>query len=850
MNDASKAQIQAADPLKSTWLTANAGSGKTRVLTDRVARLLLRGVRPESILCLTYTKAAASEMQNRLFKTLGSWAMLPDKDLALSLQALDEELRGDLDRARTLFASAVEAPGGLKIQTIHSFCSKTLRQFPLEAGVNPQFKELDDAARSELIKSVLQEMASANPAILARVNDAYSGQDLRDLAKDIASCAPDFEHHTNRKGIFEALGLDPGMKSSTVTQEAVSTSDIIFLKSLVPTLRALGSTTDQNLATSFEQLDDEVSLHNLLVLENCLLTKETTDPPFAVKKSPPTKKVKEDTNFAPVLPQFVAIAKRVETARQKRIALETAEHATLLNDFARSFLPRYEAAKAKSGCLDFDDLIRKTRALLTSRSLSWVLFRLDSRIDHILVDEAQDTSPDQWDIVGALADELAAGDPDRNRTLFVVGDKKQSIYSFQGADADGFDAREEGFRKQLEGGPGLAKGDLLFSFRSSPAILSVVDAVFTNPDGPKAGQGHRAFHNAMPGRVDLWPLVPPTDKEEELLWYDASLRTVGADTLHQLADGLADHIARLVETGSIQGENGEWRRISAGDIMVLVQRRSALFDKIIASCKRKGIPIAGADRLKVGSELAVRDILALLSFLVLPEDDLSLAAALRSPLFGWSEGELFELAANRPSGHFLWQALRGKEQEHPRTVDVLLKLRDRVDFERPFELIQTILTTFDGRKNLLQRLGSEAEDGINELVNQALRYEDVSVPTLTGFLANTRAAEMDVKRETEAGGNLLRVMTVHGSKGLESPIVILPDTVQAPRTNRQRIIKGPGLVPMLTRGQGKSTPEMRAIYKGLQAADEAERDRLLYVAMTRAERWLIVCGAQTSAKGT
>ena len=133
---ATESQVRAADPMASTWLSANAGSGKTKVLTDRVALLLLNGVAPENILCLTYTKAAAAEMQNRLFQLLGDWAMKDDKALHENLSKIGSDQQQDqnkLRHARTLFARAIETPGGLKIQTIHSFCASLLRRFPLEA---------------------------------------------------------------------------------------------------------------------------------------------------------------------------------------------------------------------------------------------------------------------------------------------------------------------------------------------------------------------------------------------------------------------------------------------------------------------------------------------------------------------------------------------------------------------------------------------------------------------------------------------------------------------------------------------------------------------------------------------
>lgn len=847
MDDATQAQNRAARPSLSTWLTANAGSGKTRVLTNRVARLLLNGVEPESILCLTYTTAAASEMQNRLFETLGAWAMLQDEALGEALAQLGEREVSDLARARTLFASAIEAPGGLKIQTIHSFCSKILRQFPLEAGVNPKFREMDEADQSDLIRTVIETIATDQPNVLSQVQRAYSGEAIQDLARDVAKHSERFESPLDRAAIFQDFDLSPDETMDHIAETALSGGDIEFLKSLIPVLLQSGKDRDTKLAQAFASLPRDPDRSALAILEASLLTKGDAANPFACKLDIPTKSVRENAPFAPVLPQFHSIGGRIEHARRRRIALENAEHTHALHAFARAFLPRYQAAKGDAGVLDFDDLIQRTKQLLTTRSLQWVLYRLDARIDHVLVDEAQDTSPSQWDIIKALTEEMIAGDTGRNRTLFVVGDKKQSIYSFQGADAAGFDARGTAFGEQLANGPGMAKGELLHSFRSSPAILDVVDSVFARKDGTGDATRHRAFHETMPGRVDLWPLVQRAEKEAERPWYDISQRTVDSNAQHQLAVMIAEHIKALLETGTIQGKDGQFQRIQPCDIMVLVQRRSVLFDKIIAACKTRKLPIAGADRLRVGSELAVRDVLALLSFLALPEDDLSLAAALRSPLFGWSESDLFDLAAQRAPNTFLWQELRNRRADFPETLDSLTLLRERVDFARPYELIHLILTQLRGRERLLQRLGPEAEDGIDELMNQALRYEATHVPSLTGFLAVAQASEITVKRETETGGNLIRVMTVHGAKGLESPVVILPDTTFARPRAAQTIINGPKDIATLSQSIDKCTPQMQSAKDVQRNADAAERDRLLYVAMTRAEKWLIVCGVQPAA---
>ncbi len=841
-DDATRAQIRAARPDRSTWLTANAGSGKTRVLTNRVARLLLRGEEPQNILCLTYTTAAASEMQNRLFKTLGHWAMLGDAALRDELRALGEDPPEDLSRARTLFASAIEAPGGLKIQTIHSFCARVLRQFPLEAGVNPQFTEMDDSAQTTLMRDVITKIATHQTSLLARIRRGYSGDDITNLAKDIAKNAESFDPPKARAEIFAAFGVDPGQTFEKLIAETLSNQDIAFLKSLIPVLDT-GKSTDIALAEVFAGLPETPTLSALQRLEDALLTKGGAKLPFSLKLSP-TKDLRESARFAPFLPEYVGIGERVEAARRTRIALDAAETTDALHRFAEAFLPLYQQAKTAQGMLDFDDLIRRTRDLLTSRSLQWVLYRLDGRIDHILVDEAQDTSPAQWDVIGALSGEIVAGHSERERTLFIVGDKKQSIYSFQGADAEGFDARGKAFRQSLSGGPGMAVGELLHSFRSAPAILDCVDAVFSTDSGAGDPTRHSAFRDTMPGRVDLWDLIPRAEKEDEPPWYDPRPRTVANDATHQLAEKVAEYISDLLRSGTIQGKDGSWRRILPGDIMILVQRRSALFDKIISACKARDLDIAGADVLKLGSELAVRDILALLSFLTLPENDLALATALRSPLLGWSEGELYDLAAHRPDKAFLWQALRDRRTEFAPTFDVLTSLRHRVDHARPFELINAILTEFGGRQRLLRRIGQEAEDGIDELLNQALAFEIGNVPTLTGFLETTQASDISVKRQSDASGNLLRVMTVHGAKGLESPIVILPDTTSGPARAGQYVAKGPDGIATLTQGRDRSPPEMQEVLDARKQAEQAERDRLLYVAMTRAEKWLIVCGAQ------
>ncbi|WP_371055846.1 double-strand break repair helicase AddA [Rhodosalinus sp. K401] len=850
---ASQRQVEAAAPDFSTWLAANAGSGKTRVLTDRVARLLLGGTAPESILCLTYTKAAASEMQNRLFERLGEWAMLEDAALRDELAKLGEEgrlNRARLRRARTLFARAIEAPGGLKIQTIHAFCAGLLRRFPLEAGVTPGFTEMEDRAGALLRAEIVERMAegpdaSAVETLAGQVDDGA----LEGLTTEIVKHREGFVRALGWDDALALFGLPPGTDAASIEARVFLGGERALLDALIPALLESGG-NDEKAGQRLAAIDS-LGLASLPALEDAFLYGAGARAPFAAKiGSFPTKRVQNGA-FAPHMPALEAFMQRVEAAREPRLALEAARRTHALHAFARPFLETLEAEKQRRGWLDFDDLILHARRLLSDEAVAdWVLFRLDGGLDHILVDEAQDTSPEQWAVIELLAREFTAGEgarPDAGRSLFVVGDKKQSIYSFQGADPGAFDRMQAEFARRLRGSDRpLQSLTLDHSFRSSPAILRAVDATFEGrvEAGFSGGEPHIAFKKDMPGRVDLWPVVPRAEKPEEEPWYAPVDRTGEAHHAVRLARRIADAIHDMIESRApvaraAKGAPG-WRLgpVRPGDIMVLVQRRSELFHEIIGACKARGLPVAGADRLKLGAELAVRDLGAVLQVLDLPEDDLSLAAALRSPLFGLSEQELFDLAHRRHERH-LWQALTRRRTEFPEAYAILDDLMAEAEFLRPYDLIERILIRHDGRRRLIGRLGPEAQDGIDALLGQALAYERGEVPSLTGFLQWMQADDQEIKRQMDAAGDRIRVMTVHGAKGLEAPVVILPDSGKRDIRLRDRLVADGGDV--LWAMPADAAPDrLRAAREAAIAAQEAERDRLLYVAMTRAESWLIV----------
>jgi len=849
MSEAHAAQIRAARPAASTWVAANAGSGKTRVLTDRVARLLLAGAEPARILCLTYTRAAAAEMATRLFATLGEWAMLPDADLAAALRELGEEARdlspARLARARTLFARALETPGGLKIQTIHAFCDALLRRFPLEAGVSPQFAVLEDRQARALRAEILDALAAREAPELAEAARYMPADDPDPLLVEIAARRAAFAAPFDPDDLAAAIGHDPGAAPDAHLARALDPDPRPLLAALAGVM-ATGKITDQRCAAAFAAALPRSDAELLETLERQLLTGPGAGDPYTARTGKvPTKDLRAaHPDLAEALD---ALMSRVEAARPLRLARAAFEKAAALNRFARVWLAALDARKAALGLLDFDDLIERASALLARPDVAaWVLWRLDGGLDHILVDEAQDTSPAQWRVIEAISAEFFAGEGARGatrRTIFVVGDEKQSIYSFQGADPAAFGAMRDRFGRMLgDMGDALAACDLLYSFRSAWPILALVDAVFAGPAGAGlAGPVEHLPHAPdAPGRVELWPLLEKDEAPEEHPWDQPLDMPAPDDPPARLAERIAARIRSWLDEGRALPGAPDGRAIRPGDILILVQRRNAVFHAVIRALKKARVPVAGADVLRIGGELAVRDLLAALRVCATRADDLSLAAVLRSPLGGLSEDALFRLAHGR-SGT-LWQALNAADPAPP-IRDILRDLRGQADFLRPFELLQRLLIRHDGRRALVARLGPEAEDGIDALLDQALAYEQVEPPSLTGFLEWIDRDEVRVKRRAEETADQVRVMTVHGAKGLEAPIVFLPDAASR-REGRPPEILPLGDGPAAWRVRAADCPPALADAARLRAeAAAAENRRLLYVALTRARTWLIVAAA-------
>jgi ATP-dependent helicase/nuclease subunit A len=882
---ATDAQRAAADPAASVWVTASAGTGKTKVLTDRLLALLLAGTEPGKILCLTFTKAAAAEMANRLADRLATWASAPEADLSKDLALLLGRSASEAEaaRARSLFARVLDTPGGMKIQTIHAFCQSLLGRFPVEAEIAPHFQVLDERTAAEMLEAARAEVLAGSQgpegaetaADIAAITAHAHEQTFAELMEELIRERGRLLRATREPAGFEALvarlyrllGADPGTPAEALIAAACRDEalDLMGLGLIAEALAKGSVKEDEKAAVVRDWLAAEED-GRIAGLDGYMAV-------FLTAEGAPRKQLL--TKGAAAAVPGAGEIMEAEAARLVRLRAEVgaarvaAASAALLRLGAR-IVAAYERHKRARGLLDYDDLILGARDLLADTGGSaWVLYKLDGGIDHVLVDEAQDTNPEQWEVIQAISEEFFAGEGAREgpRTVFAVGDEKQSIYGFQRADPEKFSQMRAVFgQRAWRARQEWAALDLAVSFRSTAAVLEAVDAVFARPEargGVISGEGelhHEPVRVGEAGRVELWPPADPEESELPEPWAPPLAAESRPPPRARLAEEIASRIWRWTRDPESDDDPeaqlpARGRRMRPGDVMVLVRRRNEFVEELVRALKQRQVPVAGVDRMVLSEQLAVMDLVALGRVLLLPDDDLTLATVLKGPLFGFTEDELFRLAHGREGG--LWSALaaRAGEGEPYRSAHTeLTNLRARADYLRPFELFAEVLGPHGGRRRLVGRLGFDAGDPIDEFLSLALSYEREAIPSLEGFLHWLEAGRSEIKRDLEHGGGAVRVMTVHGAKGLQAPVVFLPDTLQVP-------LRGPGVYWISPEG-GEAARDLgpvalwpiRKDYDGeaaaaarAAAAEAREREyrRLLYVAMTRAEDRLYVCGWNT-----
>ncbi len=864
-------QGKASNPHATVWVSANAGSGKTHVLSERVIRLLLSGVEPSAIVCLTYTKAAAALMANRVFERLSQWTILDDADLAAEIESLDgtPPPKEKLTAARRLFARALETPGGLKIQTIHAFCQMILARFPLEANIAGRFELMDDElgahfhaeARRLILQSVQDgaapELRAALYEIISR-NGEHAFESLMESARkhrqrdELAAFASGFGGDgLSETRLHDFLGVKIGDAAANIiaTSWPLKSSPEALLRKMAQAALASNLSTQQNfgeaLGAVLAAADPADRFHKL---NDLVFTK--AGKPKSTAQLAKNSLLAAFPDIETILANLADELLQVDDSLRRLELAKLARHGFML---VGALLEQYKRLKSTRTLLDHDDVINRTVKLLSQPGAgAWVQYKLDQGIDHILVDEAQDTSPPQWKVIGSLAEEFFAGDTARKvtRTLFAVGDEKQSIYSFQGARPEVFSQTGRSIsRRAGEANLAFDRARLNLSFRSTGDILSAVDKVFEDPsnrngltfDGDYVG--HQPIRIHGPGRVEVWPLVK-ADKSGDVPqdWTKGS--AFESKPAVRLAKAVAAVIADWVLNKHMNEATG--KLIQPRDIMVLVRKRGPFVHALSRELKSLHVPVSGVDRLKLSDHIAVLDLLAIARICLQPEDDLSLASVLRSPVFGLSDDELTELAARRGTGVSLLASLTHAAKTNTRLATIVAEL-DRWRIESGvlsvFDFFACLLSRDKVRARLMHRLGNEAGDVIDEFLNFALASEKAGLSGLQAFVETLASAAPEIKRELDPAHDEVRIMTVHGAKGQEAPIVFLVDPPPSPlrQSTLFSVSETPPVFvwePSVSLSNSKTLP-----FHGEQKHKQAQEfRRLLYVAMTRAEDRLIVCG--------
>ncbi|MGO8739946.1 double-strand break repair helicase AddA [Rhodoblastus sp.] len=853
-------QALASDPRNSAWVSANAGSGKTHVLAQRVIRLLLARCAPGRILCLTFTKAAAANMAERVFQTLSQWTALDDRALADAIEATGAEHpreQKDIDFARKLFARAVETPGGLKIQTIHAFCERVLHAAPFEANVAAGFTVVEEIEQRQLIARARRE------TLHSAEHDSQLGAALARVAEDAGLVFDKlldealFHRRLFRAGTADALraalGLTPGETPETL-RKAMLEDGIAprrwpdyaaFLSGGTATDARLGA----NFSAGFEAFRAGRCDEALGFYRQTFFIANGEGGPRATLLNKKLATARPD-----LADELDDEQHRLVALREKIKAAETAERSLALSLVVSALLDRYDSIKAERQILDFDDLIARAGDMFRRSSARWVLQKLDAGIDHILVDEAQDTSAAQWDILDRISEDFFAGEGQarRPRSFFAVGDEKQSIFSFQGAAPKLFAAKQREFQKRAQAAQKKFEPvELTLSFRSAPGVLEAVDKVFATPEhfrGLSAQEYHeRTVHEALkrdlPARIEIWDVIAPGEKEEPTDWRLPLDFRDEKDPPVRAARRIADTIKSWLAPGSgetVHDKDGR-RPVRPGDIMILVRSRDAFFDAMIRALRERNVPAAGADRLKLTEHIAVMDLVAIGRAALLPEDDLTLATALKTPLFGFDDDDLLRVAPSREGS--LQDALRASDDTKRQAACVKLDLLRKLGRALPpFAFYARLLGPLGARRAFLSRLGPEAGDALDEFLGLALAHERARAPSLAAFLAEVAGLDVSIKRDMDLTSSFVRVMTVHAAKGLEAKIVFLPDVCAAPVGNHDG-----ALFPLADQiaWSPKNDSDCPAVAAARAARREAAGDeyrRLLYVALTRAEERLYIAG--------
>jgi len=808
----------------SIWVSASAGTGKTKITIDRILALLESGVAPEKILAITFTNKAAAEMQERVANLINR--------------------KGFSDYSYRL-----------KIQTIHSFCQNILESFPFEAGLRPGFKIIDNNYAKELLE-IAKEDLFANSAITPIIQEFiedFHYDIITEILNEIINqrvkieyILAGYEDFNNYKDkLYEFLNLKENENFKIDIDAKLQDSlDLEFLKELQTNIAERGGKSD------ISKLADL----NLLIAQPMSLSNFQSF--FCNKKNEFLKRVVTSA----VAKEVVNYESRIETLRslyeqqfnlyQKHQAAELTENLLLI---AQIFIKNYNALKAKQNLIDYEDIILRTIELLKhSEHRDNILYKYDLTIEHLLLDEAQDTSPWQWEVINLLLTDLFSGRdvsyPDGeqsimsesqstnnsklNKSFFIVGDEKQSIYSFQGADHKLFSKVKAEYADKLDAiGSNLHTLDLQTSYRSQAPILKLVDDFFNdNKLRSKLVESdqqieHKIVREDNNPELQLWPKMKGFSKAE-LPYFEYPKNIVRKSSKYdEQARNIASFIkSKLAETDK-NASTG--KAIEAQDILILARERNQIYDSVINALEQAGISVQSDKSYKLLDQVIIMDLVGFLKYVYFPDDDLNLAAILKSPLFNKSEEELFEICHNREERP-VCEVVKNNTQD----VEKLENLQEMANILDLEGFYLHILETIGLRHAYLENYGRKAASIIELFLNIVTSFAERDSDKKK-FLEFIHSYEIMAKSEIVSDLNNVQLMTMHQSKGLQAPLVIV--LLDKPKTKGKRDYLNIDYANKLILSNSLSkVAEFTTYFDGFKDKNEAEEMRLLYVALTRA----------------
>ena len=848
-NTAEYKQWLASDPENSVFVSASAGTGKTKVLTDRFLRLMLSGVKPTNILCITFTKAAANEMLERIKKRLQKWTLIDDNTLEEDLYILIKSTvtKEHITIAKSLYNTFLYDIERIKITTIHAFCMMVLKKFP--ETYSEKHEIITTFKQQVLFDRVSKKIFSAqNEAIIQDSIDLlgkhFEHNSIIERIKSVIYSKTNFFNYLEQFDSIVSLIKDIYLEHNALFGQCYTQ----LLKSFIQKINLKKDSVDcilnANEKIGFKlchwlNKDEPFKISNFLEYIHIFLKEDGNRKTRLVKKAftearPSIYKMllEEQDNVYNFFIQY-----------KNQLTAQINQSFIILINY---FLTIYSKYKTNQKYLEYDDIILNTIELLNnSENAQSVLYDIDITIDHILIDEAQDTNQLQWRLIQAVSNDFFSGNStEKQKTIFIVGDYKQSIYGFQGATPSIFENIKTQYKQQvLNSGNNWQEIDMQTSFRTTQPVLDLVNQTFSKKkDSLLKGLAqtpfnieHKAFR-AGDGYATNLPITKRNkDKKNNTKWAipktDQSSQCIESET----AIGIINKVEELINSN--KNLHGHDKQITPGSIMILVRKRSKVMYKIISECKKRNIPIENKDKLFANDNLIIQDILSLLKFILLPNDDLNLAGLLKTPIIGINEGELFQLAYNR-QGTSLWQHI---QQSKPAFHDYLLSLVDFYQHNTVYDLILKVMYQDNKIKEFSKRLGNEAADVICSFIEYITNFETTTPNfTLQKFIYELECSNVQLQSSNN-NSDSIKIMTIHGSKGLQSPIVFLADSASSEQSPNESIFYHNNKI-YFSNSRHLNSLTLEEVKKEAKELDKSENLRLLYVAMTRAEDELYLCG--------